>query len=158
MKILESQSATLTNQEVLTHLLSLSTHKPSASTSTTSPAPTIAPALKAPNFETIRTSLLEYLSPPRSSDHSPAPPSPLPDYTSPLYSSATTKELLQRLKKYDLSKAELLMLMNLRPRDLGLLDCVVEECDERFGVEEQEGILRVVGGEGVGGEGDVEMA
>ena len=46
------------------------------------------------------------------------------------------------------------MLANLRPRDLGLLDCVVEECDERLGAGEQEGILGVVSGEGKGeGEG-----
>ncbi len=52
------------------------------------------------------------------------------------------------------------MILNLRPVDLTLLDCVVEECDERFEEGRQEGILRVVGdvlggreeeGEGVGG-------
>lgn len=37
------------------------------------------------------------------------------------------------------------MIVNLRPGDLGLLDCIVEECDERFSAEEQEGILKVVG-------------
>lgn len=36
------------------------------------------------------------------------------------------------------------MILNLQPRDLGLLDCVVEECDLRFGDEEQERILGVV--------------
>lgn len=36
------------------------------------------------------------------------------------------------------------MILNLQPRDLGLLDCVVEECDLRFGEEEQERILAVV--------------
>lgn len=52
------------------------------------------------------------------------------------------------------------MILNLRPVDLTLLDCVVEECDERFEGGRQEGILRVVeevlggreeGGDGVGG-------
>ena len=49
------------------------------------------------------------------------------------------------------------MILNLRPLEMGLLDCVVEECDMRFSAEEQEGILRVVrevlnggGGEGEG--------
>lgn len=57
------------------------------------------------------------------------------------------------------------MIANLRPDTLGLLDCVVEECDERFSAESQEEIVRVVGdvlgregegdGEGMnGGEGD----
>ena len=36
------------------------------------------------------------------------------------------------------------MILNLRPLDLGLLDCVVEECDERFSPERQEEILRIV--------------
>lgn len=52
------------------------------------------------------------------------------------------------------------MILNIRPLDLSLLDCVVEECDERFSQEQQEGIVRVVGevlggveeGEGVNGE------
>ena len=51
---------------------------------------------------------------------------------------------MQRLKPYGLTKGELLMVLNLRPRDLGFLDCVVEECDERFNAEEQEAILGIV--------------
>lgn len=43
-------------------------------------------------------------------------------------------------------KGELLMMLNLRPQDLGLLDCVVEECDLRFSEEEQERILGIIGG------------
>lgn len=48
------------------------------------------------------------------------------------------------------------MILNLRPMDMGLLDCVIEECDMRFSAEEQEGILRVVGEVlgGGGGEGE----
>ena len=37
------------------------------------------------------------------------------------------------------------MMLNLRPRDLGLLDCIVEECDLRFSEVEMEGMLRAVG-------------
>lgn len=40
------------------------------------------------------------------------------------------------------------MIVNLRPEELGLLDCVVEECDERFSDAEQGEMLRVVGGAG----------
>ena len=45
------------------------------------------------------------------------------------------------------------MIVNLGVRELGLLDCVVEECDERLGEEEQEGLIRVVEGVvgGIGG-------
>ena len=37
------------------------------------------------------------------------------------------------------------MIVNLRPRDLALLDCIVEECDERFTEQDQERILEIVG-------------
>lgn len=48
------------------------------------------------------------------------------------------------------------MILNLQPRELGLLDCVVEECDLRFGEEEQERILAVVAEVlGLGGVSDV---
>ena len=43
-----------------------------------------------------------------------------------------------------LYKNEVLMILNLRPQDLGLLDCVVEECDERFNQEEQMEILNII--------------
>lgn len=57
------------------------------------------------------------------------------------------------------------MIVNLRPGNLGLLDCVVEECDERFSSEQQDEIVRVVGdvlgreeddgGGEIGGNGEV---
>ena len=37
------------------------------------------------------------------------------------------------------------MVLNLRPGELTLLDCVVEECDERFSQEKQEEILSIIG-------------
>lgn len=36
------------------------------------------------------------------------------------------------------------MIINLAPEELGLLDCIVEECDLRFSEEDQLGILEVV--------------
>ena len=53
------------------------------------------------------------------------------------------------------------MIANLRPEGLGLLDCVVEECDERFTAERQDEIVKIVGdvlgregdGDGVNGDG-----
>ena len=48
------------------------------------------------------------------------------------------------------------MIVNLRPRDLALLDCIIEECDERFTEQEQEKILEIVG-EVLGGEGEEEV-
>ena len=37
------------------------------------------------------------------------------------------------------------MLVNLRPEEPPLLDCVVEDLDERFSDEEQQEILRIIG-------------
>ena len=54
---------------------------------------------------------------------------------------------MQRLERFKLTKAELLMVLNLRPRDPGLLDAVVEECDDRFGPDEQEEMLKIIGEE-----------
>ena len=73
--------------------------------------------------------------------------------------------LIDKLEPYELSKAEVLMISNLRPTTSVLLDVIVEECDERFSEEQQEGILGVIrdvlGGEeeeeGEGEEGDVVM-
>ena len=52
--------------------------------------------------------------------------------------------LCQRLKPYDLYKSEVLTILNVGPVDLGTLDCVIEECDQRFSAEQQEEILDVV--------------
>ncbi len=38
------------------------------------------------------------------------------------------------------------MILNLRPDNAGVLDCVVEELDQRFSEGEQEAILGVVSG------------
>lgn len=43
-----------------------------------------------------------------------------------------------------MTKSEVLMICNLRPGEQTLLDCVVEECDERFSSQQQEEILGVV--------------
>ena len=37
------------------------------------------------------------------------------------------------------------MIFNHRPDTLSLLDCVVEQCDERFTAEQQDEILRIIG-------------
>ncbi|MCJ1244803.1 hypothetical protein MMC30_002003 [Trapelia coarctata] len=146
MKILEAQSATLSNPEVLSHLTFLQTRRQN-----TKPPNAATPLLKSPNYETVIKELTDYLSPSASEQ------SPLPPYSPPAYTPAKIKNLIVRLKGYNLTKAELLMITNLKPEDLGFLDCVVEECDLRFSAEEQEEILRVVG-ECIGGQGmDVDV-
>jgi hypothetical protein len=36
------------------------------------------------------------------------------------------------------------MILNLKPQDLGFLDCVLEECDLRFTQEQQEDMLMII--------------
>ena len=63
-----------------------------------------------------------------------------------------------QLEPFNLTKSELLVILNTRPQDQSLLDCVVEECDERFSTEQQDEILRIVrdvlGGDEEQGEGE----
>ncbi|KAJ2822053.1 hypothetical protein FBU31_004708, partial [Coemansia sp. 'formosensis'] len=48
------------------------------------------------------------------------------------------------LVKYNLTKAEILQIINLRPKKPVELFLIIEECEERFGDEDVEGIMRVV--------------
>ena len=110
--------------------------------------------------------MTDYLSPANSSasaaSHHAQTPSPLPPYTTPYYSKAAMHDLMHRLKPYLVSRSnpsglyknEVLMILNLRPQDLGLLDCVVEECDERYSETQQLEILGVIGEVLGGGEGE----
>ena len=85
--------------------------------------------------------ITDYLHPPPSSGN------PIATYTghAPNYATTTIRTLIDLLQPYQLTKSELLMILNLRPLDLTLLDCVIEECDERFSPERQEEILRIIG-------------
>jgi hypothetical protein len=61
------------------------------------------------------------------------------------YDDTTIYTLLTRLRPYELTKAEILMLMNLRPANLIGLDMIVEECGERFPDEQtQEEIITII--------------
>jgi len=52
--------------------------------------------------------------------------------------------LFKALAQYDLTKAELLMILNLRPQNSSVLDVVVEELDDRFSEETQQEILAAI--------------
>ncbi len=83
--------------------------------------------------------MTDYLHPPPTSGN------PIPANNAPEYTTATIRALTELLQPYKLTKGETLMIINLRPLDLTLLDCVVEECDERFSAQRQEEILRIIG-------------
>lgn len=125
MKILESQSAILTNYEVLTHLLELDAEYSGADGE--------GRARKKPeNLKTIMKDTLIYLRRPNA---------PLTD---PYNASALTSSssLFARLApKYRITKAEYVMLFNLRPKNLAELEVIIEEASTRFGEEELMEIL-----------------
>lgn len=57
---------------------------------------------------------------------------------------AKTAELIQHLKPFNLTKSEVLMLANHRPRNETVLEPLIEEVEERFSAEQQEEVLRIV--------------
>jgi hypothetical protein len=58
-------------------------------------------------------------------------PSPLGSKPFP-YNERTIRTLLKRLRPWDFTKAEILMIMNLRPTKPENLNTIVEEMEERF--------------------------
>lgn len=61
-----------------------------------------------------------------------------------IYSPNTIKTLLTRLKPYELTKAEVLMILNLRPLDDCTLNMVVEEMYSRFTPEEHQDMIEII--------------
>ncbi|RDW64911.1 hypothetical protein BP6252_10562 [Coleophoma cylindrospora] len=153
MKILEAQSAILTNFEVYQHLksqnekhaaLKKSTEKrlrkendakrkrtgksgQMTSSETFDLRNAIKDVTRRPgNLETVVREIIEYLE---------EAPSPLASKPLP-YDENTIRKLMERLRSYDLTKAELLMLMNIRPTNLEGLNVIIQELDLRFPEEE----------------------
>lgn len=65
------------------------------------------------------------------------------------YNSGCISQLLERLSPYELSKGEVVMILNLRPASVAALNTVIEEMGERFTEEQQEemvtSVLEVLG-------------
>ncbi|KZF25281.1 hypothetical protein L228DRAFT_236396 [Xylona heveae TC161] len=143
MKILETQSAPLTNYEVLTHLQSMRKRYDAEH------------SVKSGNLETVMKELTDYLT---------TTPSPLAGEHE--YTDETIPKLMSALEPYDLTKAEMLMIFNIRPESQGVLDTIVEELDMRLDEKQQEEIVehvaRILGrapepeGEGEDAEGEEE--
>jgi len=113
MKILEAQSATLTNYEVYSHLVEQRARYAARG------------RRRGPgNLETVVKEIQEYLR--TNHLHSPLGSNPIP------YTDTTIRTLLERLRPYDLTKAEFIMIMNLRPKHVAALHTVIEEMEERF--------------------------
>lgn len=70
-------------------------------------------------------------------------PSPLA--SRPLsYDETTIDRLLERLRPYDLTKAEIIMILNLRPTKPEILNTMVEELETRFDEEQQMDMARII--------------
>ncbi|KAI9885073.1 MAG: hypothetical protein M1823_003128 [Watsoniomyces obsoletus] len=123
MKVLETQSAHLTNYEVFSHLESMRSRYHGQTTA----------RVKSGNLETVMKELMDYFR---------ASPSPLAYPTT--YTPMTIRNLFGALRPYDLTKAEMMMLLNLRPNTVALLDVVIEELDARFSEEQQAEIMQII--------------
>ncbi|CAL3963285.1 hypothetical protein PZA11_000952 [Diplocarpon coronariae] len=124
MKILEAQSATLTNYEVYTHLTEQRTRYSRKGIIGRRPG----------NLETVVKELLTYFS-----------ESPSPLAAKPLtYNERSIRKLLEGLRRWDFTKGEIIMIMNLRPTKPENLNTIVEELVDRFTDEEQYEIVNII--------------
>ncbi|KAI8920755.1 RNA polymerase Rpb4-domain-containing protein [Powellomyces hirtus] len=57
---------------------------------------------------------------------------------------AVIKAFMEALRKYDLTKGEKLMLLNLRPKSIAELNPMVEDLDNRLREEEQEALVALI--------------
>ncbi|TDZ74642.1 DNA-directed RNA polymerase III subunit RPC9 [Colletotrichum sidae] len=126
MKILEAQTAVLTNYEVYQFLNERKLGQKSQKKRGDRRAPG--------NLETLAKELMQYFR---------SPPSPLSQ--NPItYRPDSIARLLERLRPYDLAKAEVVMMINLRPASVAALNTVIEDMTERFDETQQEEIVNVI--------------
>ncbi|GAB0137576.1 hypothetical protein EsDP_00005836 [Epichloe bromicola] len=122
MKILESQSAVLSNYEVYEHLSDQrDRYKQNKRRG-------------PPNLETVVREILQYLR----TEPSPLSQKPL------TYNPGCITQLLERLRPYELSKGEVVMILNLRPASVAALNTIIEDMPERFSDEQQEDMVNSV--------------
>jgi hypothetical protein len=60
------------------------------------------------------------------------------------YDAHKIHDLVQSLAEFNLTKAELLMILNLRPQEAVFLDIIVEECDSRLDEGAQTLVLETI--------------
>jgi hypothetical protein len=60
------------------------------------------------------------------------------------YTPECISQLLERLRPFELSKGEVVMIINLRPASIAVLNTVVEDMAERFTDEQQEEIIGAI--------------
>lgn len=70
-------------------------------------------------------------------------PSPL-SQKPPTYTPSCIAQLVERLRPYELSKGEVVMILNLRPASVAALNTIIEDMPERFSDEQQEDMVNSV--------------
>ena len=143
MKILEAQSAQLTNYEVYLHLTELQekskgrrgADRPPGNLETVRNEVCVQNAYTVYSFRSSKVcQILDYLK---------EAPSPLGSEPFP-YDENTIKNLLIRLREFQLTKAETIMILNLRPTKPENLNTVLEEMEERFDDHQQLAIVAAI--------------
>ncbi|KAJ4306941.1 hypothetical protein N0V88_000314 [Collariella sp. IMI 366227] len=129
MKILESQNALLSNYEVYEHILDQ--RKRNKARNRRVPG----------NVHHVMTEVISYLH---------EKPSPLEKQEETKnYSPAAISKLLEKLREAnlpsELTKGELLSVLNLRPSSSALLSTAIEDMEERFSEDEQNKIVDIIG-------------
>ncbi|KAK2598119.1 hypothetical protein QQS21_005751 [Conoideocrella luteorostrata] len=119
MKIVEAQSAVLSNYEVYQYL----SDQRSRYKQTKRRGP--------PNLENV---VREYLR----TEPSPLSQEPL------TYTPDCVVQLLVKLRPYELSKGELVMILNVRPASVAALNTIIEDMPERFSDGQQEKMVNIV--------------
>ncbi|KAI1083709.1 HRDC-like protein [Whalleya microplaca] len=122
MKILEAQNAALTNVEVYEFLSNQA--KEYHSQKRRGPG----------NLEALRKEVLQYFE----SAPGPLSQKPLP------YDSSSISVLVKRLHPYNISKGEFIMLLNIRPTSIPILNSVIEDMEMRFDAEKQQEIIDII--------------
>ncbi|KAI0545232.1 HRDC-like protein [Xylaria curta] len=122
MRILEAQNAVLTNVEVYKFLSDQA--KQYQSQKRRGPG----------NLEMLRGEVLKYFE----TFPGPLSQKPLP------YDVASIPVLLEKLRPYNITKGECIMVVNLRPTTSAALNAVLEDMEGRFSEQQQEEIINIV--------------
>ncbi|KAG8160353.1 hypothetical protein KVR01_009889 [Diaporthe batatas] len=124
MKILEAQSAILSNFEVYQHLLNEQQKAKLPDRKRQVPR----------NLQTVIKEVIDQLR---------TQPDPLSQR--PItYDATSIGRLVERLRDFDLTKGETIMIINLRPDNPAVLAACVEDAESRFDEEKQHQILAII--------------
>ncbi|KAJ1665016.1 hypothetical protein IW140_003629 [Coemansia sp. RSA 1813] len=120
MEILDRQEALLTNYEVYTVLKEEEDRHKTAKAMGTAKYPE--------NVTTLKFEALQYLN----------------DSPCVSQSNAQITSIKEQLLEYDLTKAEILQIINLRPKTPVELHLIIEECGERFTMDDLDELIELI--------------